>query len=832
MTPPRPSGTTRRITADPAPADPPPGRRTASTVTPARWRTEARPPAQRATRTRDESRTAGAGGKTKPKAKPRRFTPRRAAEIEGPPARASPQATPPGWPAARHRAARMPEWTRRLTRELDTFAEQNATTTLPVPIALNQPPEPLRLGPSDDAEWAAFAAEAVLTRGRRHRPRRPQPGTPDPRRHRPHLERPGQRGRRRSGPRPRGRVRRPAPARPHLRTRRPRQPRHRPAPARHRPRQPALLRRRRLRTGLRARRRPPRRPADSPPTSPSSTPATPRTATECTAPARWPRPSPLRPGRRGRRTPAWPPPSTELPEATEIGRNARHALKLARDFADEPAERLRAVPLLEHQIVDHVYSYGIAAAETVPVALALATRGRRRDRRGGTRRRLPLPGRRLGPGPRRRADRRAGRRRRDPRRPGATPAAPCPAAHSPASPAPTWWNSPSSWQATTTGPARRMIRRMTPKGPQTTQTTRQTPASRSRTGSPAPSSARPSATRSAAPSRATPPSRSWSGTAAGSTASSARGTRGLAHRPPHRAVPQGRRPRHRRHPDDARAGPGLRRRSRDHLDAYADRRPPGPRPDDHTRAGSRSWRPRPSPSSGSSSRRSGWWPASTTAMSTRARRASATSSTAARRCTWPRSAWSTRPTRRAAYAEAARHRGRPPVVVRPGGGGGLRGGGRRGVRTGRDPGLGRRRLPRAWPRTAPARRSRRSAKWPPATGTSSPRCAPLREAVAPFDTVGPDYRAPSLGARRPSRLHSIEELPDRAGHVAGRPTATTAARSSASVNYGRDCDSIATMSGALAGALPAPAVPRGLAKQVAEASRLDLLGTGDDPDRP
>ncbi|MZE54319.1 ADP-ribosylglycohydrolase family protein, partial [Streptomyces sp. SID5770] len=67
-----------------------------------------------------------------------------------------------GWPAARHRAARMPEWTRRLTRELDTFAEQNATTTLPVPIALNQPPEPLRLGPSDDAEWAAFTAEAIL----------------------------------------------------------------------------------------------------------------------------------------------------------------------------------------------------------------------------------------------------------------------------------------------------------------------------------------------------------------------------------------------------------------------------------------------------------------------------------------------------------------------------------------------------------------------------------------------------------------------------------------------------------------------------------------------
>ncbi|MGK5531596.1 ADP-ribosylglycohydrolase family protein [Streptomyces sp. URMC 129] len=68
-----------------------------------------------------------------------------------------------GWPAGRHRAARMPGWTRRLTRELDVFAELNATTTLPVPIALNQPPEPLRLGPSDDAEWAAFTALSVLS---------------------------------------------------------------------------------------------------------------------------------------------------------------------------------------------------------------------------------------------------------------------------------------------------------------------------------------------------------------------------------------------------------------------------------------------------------------------------------------------------------------------------------------------------------------------------------------------------------------------------------------------------------------------------------------------
>jgi ADP-ribosylglycohydrolase len=42
-----------------------------------------------------------------------------------------------------------------------------------------------------------------------------------------------------------------------------------------------------------------------------------------------------------------------------------------------------------------------------------------------------------------------------------------------------------------------------------------------------------------------------------------------------------------------------------------------------------------------------------------------------------------------------------------------------------------------------------------------------------------------------------------------------------SVNYGRDCDSIATMSGALAGALGSD-VPSDWAKTVAEASRLDL----------
>ncbi|MER7496135.1 MULTISPECIES: ADP-ribosylglycohydrolase family protein [Streptomyces] len=97
---------------------------------------------------------------------------------------------------------------------------------------------------------------------------------------------------------------------------------------------------------------------------------------------------------------------------------------------------------------------------------------------------------------------------------------------------------------------------------------------------------------------------------------------------------------------------------------------------------------------------------------------------------------------------------------------------------------------------------------------------PLREAVAPYDTVGPDYRSPSLGARRPSRLHAIEELPIALGMllVAGGDYRHAVL---GSVNYGRDCDSIATMAGALAGALGSP-VPEEWAKTVAEASRLDL----------
>ncbi|WP_143649591.1 ADP-ribosylglycohydrolase family protein, partial [Streptomyces tricolor] len=89
-----------------------------------------------------------------------------------------------------------------------------------------------------------------------------------------------------------------------------------------------------------------------------------------------------------------------------------------------------------------------------------------------------------------------------------------------------------------------------------------------------------------------------------------------------------------------------------------------------------------------------------------------------------------------------------------------------------------------------------------------------------YDTVGPDYRAPSLAARRPSRLHSIEELPVALGMVVVAGGDYRHAVLGA-VNYGRDCDSIATMAGAVAGALGSP-VPEEWAKTVADASRLDL----------
>lgn len=276
-----------------------------------------------------------------------------------------------GWPAARHRAARMPTWTRRLTRELDTFAEHNATTTLPVPIALNQPPEPLRLGPSDDAEWAAFTAEAVL---------KATDGTLD------HTLTRDRRTRATLALAWNTLASEVA------------------AAAARAPEVESALLPLRARISVRAGLgnlaaglRPPATGHDNPHFFDDAAcvracvlalvhPGAPERAADLAEfDARYTQDGDGVHGARAMAaaiatalTGASPEEATaaaltQLPAHTEIGRNARHALDLARACAQDPAGATFAlVPLLEHSIVDHVYSYGIAAAETVPVALALA----------------------------------------------------------------------------------------------------------------------------------------------------------------------------------------------------------------------------------------------------------------------------------------------------------------------------------------------------------------------------------------------------------------------------------------------------------------------------
>ena len=329
----------------------------------------------------DESRTGGAGGNDRADGEAEAVDaaplPQAPREAEAGRRRGTPHRTvglllglaagdAAGWPAARHRAARMPDWTRRLTRELDTFAEHNATTTLPVPIALNQPPEPLRLGPSDDAEWAAFAAEAVLRAGddsalgdlsreRRTRTAIDLTWTAVADEVAAAADR---------APEVESAI---IPLRARISVR-------------------AGLGN--LATGL----RPPATGHDNPHYFDDAAcvracvlavahPGDPEAAADLAEfDARYTQDGDGVRGARamaaalalaltGENTEACVAAAlAELPEETEIGRNARHALKLARD-ADSA---FALIPLLEHQIVDHVYSYGIAAAETVPVALALA----------------------------------------------------------------------------------------------------------------------------------------------------------------------------------------------------------------------------------------------------------------------------------------------------------------------------------------------------------------------------------------------------------------------------------------------------------------------------
>ncbi|UED87304.1 ADP-ribosylglycohydrolase family protein [Streptomyces profundus] len=279
-----------------------------------------------------------------------------------------------GWPSGRHRATRLPDWTRRLTRELDTFAEQNATTTLPVPIALNQPPDPLRLGPSDDAEWAAFTARSVLS----------ATGSggsdlPADQRVRSALAL--------AWNTLADEVAAAASRAPEIESA-------------HIP----LRARISVRAGLgnlAAGLRPPATGHDNPHYFDDAAcvraavlavvhPGAPEAAADLAEfDARYTQDDD---GVHGARAIAAAVATAlggdsmdlcvaaalrQLPEDTEIRRNALRAVELGQAAAAArpglPGNAFALVPVLEHEIVDHVYSYGIAAAETVPVALAVAT---------------------------------------------------------------------------------------------------------------------------------------------------------------------------------------------------------------------------------------------------------------------------------------------------------------------------------------------------------------------------------------------------------------------------------------------------------------------------
>ncbi|WNB85873.1 ADP-ribosylglycohydrolase family protein [Cellulomonas sp. ATA003] len=102
----------------------------------------------------------------------------------------------------------------------------------------------------------------------------------------------------------------------------------------------------------------------------------------------------------------------------------------------------------------------------------------------------------------------------------------------------------------------------------------------------------------------------------------------------------------------------------------------------------------------------------------------------------------------------------------------------------------------------------------------------IRDAVAPYDTVGPEYRSPAMDARLPSRTKSIEELPAALGFVLAHDGDFSAAVLGA-VNYGRDADSIATMAGAICGGLGGrEVIPADWARDIAAASRIDLDAVG------
>ena len=101
---------------------------------------------------------------------------------------------------------------------------------------------------------------------------------------------------------------------------------------------------------------------------------------------------------------------------------------------------------------------------------------------------------------------------------------------------------------------------------------------------------------------------------------------------------------------------------------------------------------------------------------------------------------------------------------------------------------------------------------------------PLRDAMCPYDGAAEVFRDRGNGTNdwNPSRLHSIEEVPLALGFlvVTGGDFAQSIF---GGANYGRDCDSIAGMAGAIAGALHGvQAIRPNWVAQVQTANRVDF----------
>jgi len=102
----------------------------------------------------------------------------------------------------------------------------------------------------------------------------------------------------------------------------------------------------------------------------------------------------------------------------------------------------------------------------------------------------------------------------------------------------------------------------------------------------------------------------------------------------------------------------------------------------------------------------------------------------------------------------------------------------------------------------------------------------LRAAMAPFDSIGEAYREPGPDARKPSRLKAIEELPLALAYLRVSKGNFEDGVLGA-INYGRDSDSIATMFGALSGAMNGrDTIPHNWAQTIEKESRIDLVANG------